>query len=124
MSGERVYFAPLLSESGASAGRFALAAQRAGVIVATGAMSGGAGLHRELQLLVGAGLSPIEAIKCAGANAAAALLEPGDFGALAVGARADLVVLSADPIRDIANTRSIVAVYKGGRQVSGPLPPR
>ena len=124
MSGERVYFAPLLSESPASAGRLAVAAYRAGVVVVTGAASGGDALHRELQLLVEAGLAPSDAIKSAAANAAAALLEPGNFGTIAAGARADLVVLSADPIRDIANTRSIVAVYKNGRQVSGPLPPR
>jgi imidazolonepropionase-like amidohydrolase len=124
MSGERVYFAPLLSESPASAQRLALAVHRAGVAIAAGASSGGDGLHRELQLLVEAGLSANEAIKCAAANAAVALLQAGDFGAIVVGARADLVVLGGDPIRDIANTRSIVGVYKDGRQVSGPLPPR
>jgi imidazolonepropionase-like amidohydrolase len=124
MSGARAYFAPLLSESPASAGALALAVHRAGAVVVAGAGSGGEALHRELQLLVQAGLSPNDAIKCAGANAATALLGAGDFGAITVGARADLVVLSGDPLRDIANTRSIVAVYKGGRQVSGPLPPR
>ncbi|HEY2905691.1 MAG TPA: amidohydrolase family protein, partial [Vicinamibacterales bacterium] len=124
MSGARTYFAPLLSESPASVGRLALAVHRAGAVVVAGAASGGDGLHRELELLVQAGLSASEAIKCAAANAATALVGAGDFGAIAVGARGDLVVLSADPIRDIANTRSIVAVYKDGRQVSGPLPLR
>jgi len=124
MSGARAYFAPLLSESPASAGPLASAMHRAGALVVAGAASGGDGLHRELQLLVQAGLSASDAIKCAAANAATALLAPGDFGAIAVGARADLVVLSADPLRDIENTRSIVAVYKAGRRVSGPLPRR
>jgi imidazolonepropionase-like amidohydrolase len=124
MRGARAYFAPLLSQSPPSAGPLASAVHRAGGVVVAGAASGGDGLHRELQLLVQAGLSASDAIRCAAANAATALLAAGDFGATVVGARGDLVVLSADPIRDIANTRSIVAVYKDGRLVSGPLPPR
>ncbi|HTK29043.1 MAG TPA: amidohydrolase family protein [Vicinamibacterales bacterium] len=108
---------------------FAAAAFRAGVLVTAGTdayipyVYPGESLHRELALLVEAGLSPIDAIRCAGANAARALGHPGEFGAIVKGARADLVVLSADPAASIANTRAIVAVYKDGRQVSA-TPPR
>lgn len=117
-AGERVYFAPMMSDTA-----LVMAAHRAGVpIVAAGTGPPGEGLHRDLARLVEAGLTPLQAIACAGASAAAALLQPGEFGVIAKGARADLVVLSANPADDIAKTRSIVAVYKDGRRVSGSLP--
>jgi imidazolonepropionase-like amidohydrolase len=108
---------------------FVAAAFRAGVLVTAGTdalipyVYPGESLHEELALLVEAGLSPLDAIRCAGANAAKALQRQGEFGVIAKGARADLLVLTADPSIDIANTRSIVAVYKDGQKVSG-SPPR
>jgi imidazolonepropionase-like amidohydrolase len=72
--------------------------------------------HRELELMVEAGLSPMQAITAAtGQNAK--LLHATDRGTIAVGKRADLLVLDGDPLTDIRNTRRIVAVYHDGRSV-------
>jgi imidazolonepropionase-like amidohydrolase len=73
--------------------------------------------HRELELMVEAGLTPMQAITAAtGQNAK--LLHATDRGTIAVGKRADLLVLDADPLVDIRNTRKIVAVYHDGRNVA------
>jgi imidazolonepropionase-like amidohydrolase len=53
-------------------------------------------------------------IRCATSNAAAALKRGAEFGTVAAGKRADLVVLAKDPLRDIRNTRSIEQVYARG----------
>jgi imidazolonepropionase-like amidohydrolase len=73
----------------------------------------GASLHRELALLVQAGLSPDDALMAA-TGRAAALLGVDSIGVLAPGKLADLVILAADPRSDIANTRQIVRVMLGG----------
>jgi imidazolonepropionase-like amidohydrolase len=73
----------------------------------------GASLHRELELLVDAGIPPIEVLTLATRNGAEAL--GLDAGEVAPGRRADLVVLGADPIQDIRNTRRIELVFKDGR---------
>lgn len=73
----------------------------------------GASLHRELALLVQAGLSPDDALLAA-TSRAATLLGADSIGTLAPGKLADLVVLSADPRSDIANTRQILRVMLGG----------
>jgi len=78
--------------------------------------------HHELELMVRAGLTPMQAITAAtGENAK--LLHALDRGTIAVGKRADLVVLDADPLIDIRNTQRISAVYHDGRVV-GDLPGR
>jgi hypothetical protein len=73
-------------------------------------------LHRELQALVDAGLSPWEALR-AGTATPAAWLGDGnpDFGTIAVGKRADLVLLEADPLASIGNTRRIAGVMTRGQ---------
>jgi len=72
--------------------------------------------HRELELMVEAGLTPMEALTAAtGENAK--LLHSTDRGTIAIGKRADLIVLDADPVADIRNTRRIFAVYHDGRRV-------
>jgi imidazolonepropionase-like amidohydrolase len=72
--------------------------------------------HRELELMVRAGLTPMQAITAAtGENAK--LLRSPDRGTIAVGKRADLLVLDADPLTDIRNTQKIFAVYHDGRSV-------
>ena len=77
--------------------------------------------HRELELMVDqAGFSPEQALVIA-TSAAAQLLHFDDRGLLQPGKRADFVVLSADPLADIRNTRSIEAVWQAGRQVAGPV---
>jgi imidazolonepropionase-like amidohydrolase len=74
-------------------------------------------LHRELELLVGAGLTPLEAIQAGTLNAARALGIAREAGAIRPGLAADLVVLGADPLADIRNTRHIERVFKRGTEV-------
>ena len=99
---------------------------KAGVLVGFGTDSGanpwripGWAEHRELELLVAAGLTPLQAIRTATYNAAQ-VLKLEDRGALRPGRRADFIVLAADPSTDILNTRRIDAVYNGGRKVERP----
>jgi imidazolonepropionase-like amidohydrolase len=75
----------------------------------------GFSLHDELGLLVEAGLTPLEALQTATRNPARYLGEEAAQGTVEIGKRADLVLLDADPLRDIANTRKIRAVILGGR---------
>jgi imidazolonepropionase-like amidohydrolase len=78
--------------------------------------------HLELELMVQAGLKPMEAITAATRNAARVLEIDSSFGTLTPGRRADFIILDANPADDIKNTRKILAVYKAGKQVSkGPL---
>lgn len=75
--------------------------------------------HRELALMVEAGLTPREAITIATANAAAAL-NLKDRGRVAAGLRADFVVLDADPSEAIGNSQSIREVWIAGRAFPRP----
>ena len=75
----------------------------------------GYSLHDELQLLVESGLSPQDALRAATLTPAEFLGIDSDSGSVAVGKRADLVLLDADPVRDIRNTRRIRAVLIDGR---------
>jgi imidazolonepropionase-like amidohydrolase len=73
--------------------------------------------HRELELMVEAGLTPMQAISAAtGENAK--LLHAADRGTIAAGKRADLLILDADPLVNIRNTRKIFAVYHDGRSIA------
>jgi imidazolonepropionase-like amidohydrolase len=71
--------------------------------------------HRELQSMVAAGLAPYQALRMGTAAPAEFLRESGKFGIVAVGASADLVLLDANPLADIANTRKIRGVMVRGR---------
>lgn len=73
----------------------------------------GASLHRELELLVRAGLTPAEALASA-TSVPARLFRIGDRGRVVAGMRADLVLVTGDPTTDITATRAIAAVWKGG----------
>jgi imidazolonepropionase-like amidohydrolase len=73
----------------------------------------GAALHRELELLVEAGMPPIEALRAATSNAARAF-KLADRGRIAEGLRADLVLVAGDPSADVTATRAIRGVWKGG----------
>jgi imidazolonepropionase-like amidohydrolase len=70
--------------------------------------------HRELELLVAAGLSPRDALRAATRNGAA-LLGVDSLGVVAAGKVADLIVLTKNPLADIRNTRAIEAVMSRGR---------
>jgi imidazolonepropionase-like amidohydrolase len=101
----------------------------AGITVALGTDSGafpvrtqGYSEHLELELMVQAGLTPLQVITAATKNAARALKIDHELGTLEAGKIADFVILSANPVNDIRNTRKIESVWKGGKMVSqGPL---
>jgi len=75
-------------------------------------------VHDELQLLVEAGLSPLQALRAATLQPAKFLGKEADLGTIAAGKRADLVLLDADPLSDIRNTRRITAVIAAGKLYS------
>ena len=77
----------------------------------------GASLHRELELLVEAGLSPRQALAAATRTAAAFLGQAQALGTLEVGKTADFVMLGADPVASIAALRQIEMVVRDGRVV-------
>lgn len=73
----------------------------------------GASLHRELELLVEAGLSP-QAALAAATSTPAAQFGLHDRGRIAPGLRADLVLVDGDPTQDVRRTRAIAGVWKRG----------
>jgi hypothetical protein len=75
----------------------------------------GFSLHDELKLLVAAGLSPYEALRTATANAAEFLGRSDEFGTVTPRTRADLLLLDADPRRDVANVARYAGVMMRGR---------
>jgi hypothetical protein len=93
--------------------------QRAGVTIGTGTdiWQVPTGVHMELEELVAAGLSPLEAIHAGSGGAARILGADGDLGTIEVGKRADLILLDADPLADIRNTRRIWQVVQDGHLV-------
>lgn len=101
----------------------------AGILVAMGTDSGatpvraqGFSEHLELELLVQAGLTPLQAIGVATKNSAHLLKIDSQFGTIETGKMADLIILNSNPAKDIKATRDIDAVYKAGKKVSaGPL---
>jgi imidazolonepropionase-like amidohydrolase len=76
--------------------------------------------HRELALMVQAGLTPLQALTIATRDAAA-LLARQDRGTVTPGRRADFIVLDADPSADIAASERIIEVWEAGRPAPGPL---
>jgi imidazolonepropionase-like amidohydrolase len=78
--------------------------------------------HRELEDMVQAGLTPMQAIVCATRNNAELLGIAAKRGTLRPGKRADLIVLAANPLDDITNTRSIVTIFHDGRTVAPRVP--
>jgi imidazolonepropionase-like amidohydrolase len=77
----------------------------------------GASLAKELGLLVQAGFTPLEALQAATQNPAE-FMGRTDVGRISVGARADLVLLDASPLADVANVARIHAVVVGGRALT------
>lgn len=101
----------------------------AGVLIALGTDSGafpirpqGFTEHLEMELLVQAGLTPLQTISVATRNAAQLMQIDQQFGTLEKGKIADLLILNMNPAVNIRNTRSIHAIYKAGMEVSkGPV---
>jgi imidazolonepropionase-like amidohydrolase len=77
----------------------------------------GASLHHELELLVEAGIPPLEVIKVATRNGAQALGIEKDVGTIEPGKQADMIVLSENPLDDISNTKKIEAVINNGQLI-------
>lgn len=96
-------------------------AYRAGVPVMLGTDAGdsfvfpGSSVHDELLELVKAGLSPAESLRAATLSGAAYLGRTADFGTVQAGRFADLVLLDANPLSDMANSQRIHAVVLNGR---------
>lgn len=74
----------------------------------------GVSLHRELELLVEVGMSPIEALSAATYGNATELGLGRELGTIAPGMKADLVILAANPLDDIRHSRRITKVYQDG----------
>jgi imidazolonepropionase-like amidohydrolase len=88
----------------------------AGGIVACGTdQSSGAATQRELELLVEAGIRPLDVIRIATYNGAVFLGKADQLGSIDTGKLADMVLLSQDPTIDINNAKSIVFVMKNGQ---------
>ena len=95
-----------------------------GVMIAMGTDSGtGTGRwqgyfeHVEMELMVQAGMTPMQTLVAATGNAAKVMRIDAEVGTLQPGKRADFVVLNADPLADIKNTRSIASVWVDGRML-------
>ena len=93
----------------------------AGVPVALGTdmwAFAGLGVSIEMDCLARAGVPPLEVIRAASQTAARSLGLDADRGTLQTGKRADLLILTADPLRDVKNVRAIDAIYKNGEPAS------
>jgi imidazolonepropionase-like amidohydrolase len=87
-----------------------------GLVVAAGrGQPIGLALHAELESLVHAGFTPLEALRMATINAARALGVDDQLGTITVGKLADLAFVDGDPLLDIRNARKVKRVMKGGR---------
>ena len=72
--------------------------------------------HLELEMMVDAGLTPMQAIVSATGDAARCYKKNGELGTLAAGAAADLLILGANPLDNIRNTRTIEQVWISGKR--------
>ncbi len=94
----------------------------AGVTIALGDDTGientfyGYGEHHELELMVAAGMTPMQALVAA-TSTGAKLLKLDRLGAIARGKSADFIVLDANPLENISNTKRIAKVYQRGVEV-------
>ena len=94
----------------------------AGVRVAMGTDTGPAGRwqgffeHLELEMMVESGMTPMQVIVASTGEAARCHARAGQFGTIEPGASADLLVLDANPLEDIRNTRRIRSVWIAGKQ--------
>lgn len=98
----------------------------AGVLIALGTDSGtnlgqwqGYFEHTELEMMVKAGLTPMQVLVAATGGAARTMKLEQQLGTLQAGKRADLLVLKANPLDDIRNTRQIDSIWISGRKLTG-----
>lgn len=103
-------------------GKLAKSLNDAGVSLLAGSDSGafnsytypGISLHKELELMVENGISPLDALRTSAYNGAKFLHQSTNYGTLQAGKIADLVLLEENPLEDITHTQNIFAVYKAG----------
>ena len=89
-----------------------------GVIIAAGTdRSMGPMIHKEMEILVESGISPLQAIRMGTLNAAMYIGVEDELGSIEPGKLADMVLLNADPVANIHNTTMIDSVYKAGQRV-------
>ncbi len=91
------------------------------ILAGTDVATHGISIHRDLELLVEAGLDPAGALTGA-TSAAADAFGLADRGRIAPGLRADLLLVQGDPTADIKATRKIQKIWKGGVEVVRPVP--
>lgn len=72
--------------------------------------------HLELEMMVDSGMTPMQALVAATGDAARCYGKTGQFGTIAAGAAADLVILNANPLENIRNTRNIDSVWINGKK--------
>ena len=95
--------------------RFTAALHRAGVTIIPGTdSSAGFGLHRELELWVRAGISPVDTLRAATLTSAEVNRCAGELGVVAPGKLADFILLDGDPTQQISDIRRVRTVIKGG----------
>jgi hypothetical protein len=95
----------------------ALDAAAGGVVLSSqpNGLPPGIAQHAELRALQAAGLPAERALRAAGVNAAAALGLGSQIGRLALGSRADVVVVDGDPLDDVENAGKVVGIVRNGR---------
>ena len=95
----------------------------AGVLIAGGSdfpypsLWAGEAMHREMELLVMAGIPPLDAIKICSHNASVILGHDDEFGSLQVGKSADMIIVEGSPDENISESRNVRHVFLRGKQV-------
>ncbi len=98
----------------------------AGVLLATGTdapypgVFQGEGLHHELELMVDAGLTPLQAIRAATYDAARVMKAEADWGSLQAGRRANMVIVNGKPAEHVSDTQKIETVILDGKVLDRP----
>ena len=98
-------------------------AWEAGVLIAGGSdfpfpsLWAGEAMHRELELMVMAGIPPLEAIKACTHNASIILEDSDEYGSLQEGLVADILIVEGNPAENISDSRNVRYVFSQGRQV-------
>ena len=97
----------------------------AGVLVAGGtdapaypSLWSGETMHRELELFVMAGLSPVDAIKGCTYNAAKILRDEDEYGSIQEGLSADILIVEGNPVENISDSRNVRHVFLQGKQIN------
>jgi len=88
------------------------------LLIGTDTMAAGYNVHQELALFVESGLSPYQTLVAATAEPARYFDAEGEFGTIVEGASADMVMLDANPLDDIANAKKISGVMLRGQWLS------